>query len=169
MLTMSPPARATSARSERLSRARCVAEVTDALLEQTTAVVEGHAALVALRPVGGGQSGPLPWHSALRGPDGVPPAFPPLPADAAVRLSISGVVGAEACVAGDPLLALAPVFEGTGAARFAFVGLGRFGTLFLAERRPDREFDPDDWHLLGVVARQAEAALERIAVADGTA
>ena len=34
--------------------------------------------------------------------------------------------------------------------------------LFLVERRADRRFEPEDWDLLRTVARQAEAALERV-------
>lgn len=158
--------------SERLTRARCADDVGDALVEQMPLVVEGFAALLAMRAPDAAESGPLVWRSALAGPGArVDPSLPPLPpltAEAASLFSISGVVTVDECAAGGRLAGLAPVFEATGAAKLAFVGLGRFGTLFLAERRPEREYDPDDWHLLGVVARQAEAALARIEAAGRT-
>ncbi len=147
---------------ERLIRARSVDEVSDALLELTARVVGGAAALLALRVGIGTAAGPLAWRSSPIGPRSTLPTLPPLSAEAASRLSISGVVSEESLQPGDPLAGLGPVFEATRASRLAFVALGRHGTLFVAERRPEREFDPEDWHLFGVLARQAEAAFDRV-------
>lgn len=61
-----------------------------------------------------------------------------------------------------PLTGLAPLFAEFGAASLAHVPFGNQGVLFLVERRSDRVFDQEDWHLLGTLAGQASAAIERV-------
>ena len=148
--------------SERLSRAECEKEVIDALLEQTHFVVEGYGVALAFRLADEAQSSPFAWYSALDSPDGSLASLPPLPSDAARSFSFSGTVIPENCSADECPAAIVRIFEVTGAAKLAFVGLGALGTLFLVERRPERRFDADDWHLLTVVARQAEDAMIRL-------
>jgi diguanylate cyclase (GGDEF)-like protein len=61
---------------------------------------------------------------------------------------------------------LAPVFRETGACVMPYVQLGDRGLLLLVERRRSRVFEADDWDLFRSIARQAEAALERVALFD---
>lgn len=148
--------------SERLSRAQCRREVLDALLDGTPRVVEAYAAVLAVQSSDAAYPSPLEWHSALVGSDGGPTLLPPLPASFATRFSVSGVLTPESCTEDESLVLIARLFELTKSTKLAFVGLNGLGTIFIAERRPEREFDADDWHLLGVVARQAEDALTRL-------
>jgi len=147
--------------SERLSRAQSTGEVVDGLLQHLPSVVDGFAAAVALRSTGS-DAATLKWRSPLPAAPGGRPLPGSIPAQALTRLSISGVLTSEGCAEDQAVRGLAELMEEAGAAKLAFAGLGESGALLLLERRPDREFEADDWHLLGLVARQAEDALIRI-------
>jgi diguanylate cyclase (GGDEF)-like protein len=67
---------------------------------------------------------------------------------------------------GGPFAAMAPLSEEVGARMLAAVPLAGGEVLVLVERRADRVFDAGDWDLLRTVARQADAAMERVRLFD---
>jgi hypothetical protein len=145
---------------EGLLRAEEPEEVFGALLSRTAAIVGGHQMLLARRSADAGEGSDLEWRSVP--PLAAPPA--PLAGRLASRLSVSGVAtAAEVRRPGSAWADLAPLLASTGAAAVAWVGLGPHGVLFLAERRADRQFDPDDWHLLHLAARLADVTLTSLA------
>lgn len=67
---------------------------------------------------------------------------------------------------GDLLAPLRRIFEATPIRRMAFAAIGEDAIVFVADRRAGREFEAQDWDLLRVAVRQAEAALRRHGRAD---
>ncbi|HEX7243472.1 MAG TPA: sensor domain-containing diguanylate cyclase [Longimicrobiaceae bacterium] len=141
--------------SERLGGARTTAEVHEVLLGHSALIVEAYTSVLfvardgdaelrfAASPLNLGGELRIPRHSSFSRP---------------------GLIRASEVDpdTGSPFGPLAPLFERTGAVAVAYAPLAGTGVLFLVERRADRVFDPDDWHLLHVLTRQAESALERI-------
>jgi diguanylate cyclase (GGDEF)-like protein len=143
--------------SDEINRAETVDAVCTALTTHAPLVVGGRAAMLFLRDSEG---------ATLRG---VRAPGLPLPVQSSVipldhRFARPGLLGAQHVQANTRpgLTGLASLFSELGAASLAHVPFGSQGVLFLVERRADRVFDQADWHLLGTLAGQASAALERV-------
>ena len=101
----------------------------------------------------------LEWHTGAAALD----RLPELSADMVTRLATPGAP--SLIERGDPdprSVALEPMFQAVSAVRAACSDLGSHGLLFVTERRLEREFTADDWHLLRLISRQAELSLERL-------
>ena len=143
--------------SDDLARAQLPDEVAAALVEHGPRIVGGFRALLFVRGAGEGQL--LLWAGADDDATLRRLAIEPHP-----RFLRPGLITADDARAGtgSPLASLAPVFDRLRACVLAAVPFGDDGTLFLVERRGDRRFEPEDWDLLRTVARQADAALQRV-------
>lgn len=62
---------------------------------------------------------------------------------------------------GDLLAPVRRIFEATPIRRMAYASIGDDAIVFVADRRAGREFGAQDWDMLRVVIRQAEAAIKR--------
>jgi diguanylate cyclase (GGDEF)-like protein len=65
-----------------------------------------------------------------------------------------------------PFARLQALFHECELAKVAFVPLGDAGGFVLGDRRADREFTGEDWHLLRSLARQIELAIDRVRLFD---
>lgn len=63
---------------------------------------------------------------------------------------------------GDPFAPLRTIFEATPVRHMAYAAINGDAIVLVADRRSDREFGAQDWDLLRVAIRQAEAALRRL-------
>jgi diguanylate cyclase (GGDEF)-like protein len=143
--------------AEQLGRAQTEEAVLAALVEHTPRIADGYCAVLLSAEAGGGPLRPVepePPHHRL-----APVSLPPNP-----RLERPCLITAEQALSdtGSPFAPLAPLFQDLGARALAAVPLNGRSLLLLVERRTDRNFEPEDWDLLRAVARQAEAALERV-------
>jgi diguanylate cyclase (GGDEF)-like protein len=148
--------------TEELNRAHSVETVCATLMEHVGRIVGGYTGLVFLHESTGPDSEALypvkhGWiSSGLVGSA--------LSAD--LRFGGPGLVRDDEVIpgTGSPFGSLAGVFREVGACAVAYVPLGDRGLLLLVERRQGRTFEADDWDLLRSIARQAEVALERVAL-----
>jgi diguanylate cyclase (GGDEF)-like protein len=148
--------------TEELNRAHSEDAVCSTLMEHVGRIVGGYTGLVFLHEVSGPATEALfpvkhRWISnGLTGSS--------LSAD--LRFIGPGLVHADEVIpaTGSPFGNLAGVFRETSACAMAHVPLGDRGLLLLVERRGNRVFEADDWDLLRSIARQAEVALERVAL-----
>ncbi len=63
---------------------------------------------------------------------------------------------------GDLLEPVRRIFEATPIRRMAYAAIGDDAIVFVADRRAGREFGAQDWDILRVTIRQAEAAIKRL-------
>lgn len=146
--------------AEELACANSVEEVYSVAMQHVPRVVDGYACIVF--------GAPQPHPSAER----IYPVHHPMVSFGVHDLSLPGQVrytGPEliesAHVFGEVHSSFTPlqwIFHECQLAKAAFIPVGDSGGLLLAERRADRNFGADDWHLLRSVARQIELALERV-------
>jgi diguanylate cyclase (GGDEF)-like protein len=138
-----------------LNAARDLPEVHAALLAHASRIVGAYTCFLFL-PDG---SGGLRMIDSPQMPPGLSGAVIP----SYERLAWRGLIHASEAEpdSGSPLERLAPLFLGTGARVLAHAPVGD-GVLFLAERRADRAFEPEDWTLLDSLISQARVALERV-------
>lgn len=143
--------------SDELNRAETAEAVCIALTTHAPLIVGGRTAVLFLRESDG---------ATLRGvkSSGLPLDSHSLSIPLLHRFARAGLLRPEQVQAdsASPLAGLSPLFGELGAAVLAHVPFGRLGVLFLVERRSERVFDQEDWHLLGTLAGQASAALERV-------
>jgi diguanylate cyclase (GGDEF)-like protein len=143
--------------SHEINRAETAEAVCAALTTYAPLIVGGRAAVLFLRDPDG---------TMLRGTQtsSFPLDVQLLALPLHHRFARAGLLGPQHVRAdsGSAFSALAPLFADLGAASLAHVPFGRQGVLFLVERRSDRIFDQEDWQLLGTLAGQASAALERV-------
>ena len=147
-----------AAYSESLARAATEEAVHAALAEGAARIVGGFTCLIFV-PTGGTAmlcalpDAKLPFDATLL----TLPEAPLAP----------GVLLTREAVAGGPFAPLAPLFAELGAVGLAVAPFGRHGMVALVERREAREFERDDWRVLGLLADEAQAALERVRLYAG--
>lgn len=143
--------------SDDLAGAQLPGEVAAALVRHCPRIVGGFCAVLFARHAPGHEM--ELWEGG-----GEDPQLKRIRLEADPRFSRPGLITADDARpgTGSPLAPLAPLFERLRACLLAAVPFGDHGSLFLVERRGDRRFEPEDWDLLRTVARQAEAALERV-------
>ena len=143
--------------SDDLAGAQVASDVARALVEHCPRIVGGFCALLFAADTAGEPLQPWEW-------GGDDPLLRRMTVQPDARFTRAALVTADEARGGtgSPLAALAPVFDRLRATLLAGVPFGDQGVLFLVERRADRRFEPEDWDLLRTVARQAEAALERV-------
>lgn len=139
---------------QQLGRDRCVAETAATLAEHATRIVGAYGALVLLPD---GEGGGLQTLGSF--PEA---AFPHLSMGTQDAFSRQGLIRSEHAQpgTGGPFNDLEALFCAHGAAAIAHSPTGDGGVLFLVERRADRDFAPEDWELLRVLASQADTAWE---------
>lgn len=147
--------------AERLSQAETAESVLAALVEHTPRIAGGYCALLFQADAAGGPLQPVELEPAQQ-------RLAPVALPANARLERSCLISAEDALSdtGSPFTPLAPLFVDLGARTLAGVPFDRRSVLFLVERRADRTWEPEDWDLLRTVARQAEAALQRVRLFD---
>ncbi len=128
--------------AEQLARAVTAEEIAQAVADHVPAVLGGGSALLVALDAG-------TLASMVHGTD----------ADAPVLLHAAAVPAASGIP--EPLRGM---LSGHPEWRFACAPLGSHGFLAVVERRAERRFEPEDWFRLRSMARQTEAALERIAL-----
>jgi diguanylate cyclase (GGDEF)-like protein len=143
--------------SDDLARAQLPDEVAAALVEHCPRIVGGFCAVLFTLPEG--QDELRLWEGCSDDP-----VLKRMRLQRDPRFTRPGLITAEDARpgTGSPLASLAPLFERLRACLLAAVPFGPAGLLLLVERRGDRRFEPEDWDLLRTVARQSEAALERV-------
>lgn len=82
------------------------------------------------------------------------------------RLARPGVISADEARWEGGASWAAPLFAEPSVVKVAHVPLGRDAVLLLTERRDEREFDGEDWHLLRALTLQGEMALKRMRLID---
>lgn len=151
--------------SERLVRAACPVDVWAALLSHTTDIVGGSSTLILAQSPSRGAGDGLGWKASLE----LEGRLPELPAELVERLAARDTPTLVERGHDDARsLALEPLLAATGAVRMACANLGRHGLVFVVERRASREFCADDWHLLRLIARQAELSLDSAVAGDAS-
>lgn len=150
--------------AEQLSSVESLPAIADIVVQHTPTIVEGYEAIlyllddvtephseVRLRPTN---------HPRLELP------LRPLGFSSLLPFSWPGTITLDDVTPGSPYGPLLPLFEELGAARLAHVAIGSRGLLILVERRRQREFDGEDWYRLHNIARQVDAALRRVQLAE---
>jgi hypothetical protein len=139
--------------TEALETAGSAEAVHAALAEHAASVVGAYACLVFLPAGGGDRLEPLP-HARLWGR-----ACEAWLGPAAARRD--GLVARRDLEGRSPYAGAAPLFDHLRAVALAVAPYAG-GAAVLVERRSEREFEPLDWELLGLLCAQAEAALRRV-------
>jgi GAF domain-containing protein len=85
-----------------------------------------------------------------------------LPVDTLAGFRACGLVTRAKGKPGDPPSGAEILLDAIPAASLACVAVGTRALLLVVERRERRVFTPDEWYWLRSIARQADAALERI-------
>lgn len=142
--------------SEQLARADTRGRVFDTVCDHAAALVGGSTALIATRS-SDPASRVADWHSAVERK-----RLPEIATEDLLSVSSIGLLTPAGNGTGERMTAFAPLLEILPAAAVAYAPLAGGAILLIAERRADREFEPDDWYLLRSIASQAGAALRRI-------
>jgi diguanylate cyclase (GGDEF)-like protein len=133
-----------------LNRAERVESVYEILARHAASLLGGSAAVV-VTPHDGGESASAARDGGESLPEGARLLHPGLMTRSELAREMPTGDPTLAAWAADPLISL-----------IAHVPFGSGGALLVAERRPDRIFDPEDWEILTMLTDQGLCALGRV-------